>query len=87
MPATRWCSTPTASPKRKTTAGDEYGLARLQTIIEQNGAGCPMQLVDACKQHLDGFRGRNERFDDETLLAIQYAPTALHEHSHRAAVV
>ncbi len=68
-------------------AGDEYGLARLQTIIEQNGAGCPMQLVDACKQHLDGFRGRNERFDDETLLAIQYAPTALHEHSHRAAVV
>jgi hypothetical protein len=45
-----------------------------------------MVLVDACRQQLDGFRGRRERFDDETLLAIQYAPTALHEHSHRVAM-
>ena len=67
--------------------GDEYGRARLQALIEQRGTGCPMQLVDACKQQLDGFRGRSERFDDETLLAIQYAPTALHGHDHRAAVV
>lgn len=67
--------------------GDEYGLARLQAIIQEYCAGCPNHLVDACKQQLDGFRGRKERFDDETLLAIQYAPTALHEHSLRAAVM
>jgi hypothetical protein len=31
-------------------------------------------LIDACKQQLDQFRGRRERFDDETFLAMQYAP-------------
>ena len=31
-------------------------------------------MVDACKQQLAQFRGRRERFDDETFLAIQYAP-------------
>jgi phosphoserine phosphatase RsbU/P len=62
-------------------AGDEYGLARLQTIIEQHGMGCPVQLVDACKQNLNGFRGGRERFDDETLLAMQFAPAAGHTHS------
>jgi len=66
--------------------GDEYGLARLQTIVEEYGAKCPMQLVDACKQNLDGFRGHRERFDDETLLAIQYAPTVHHQHSSHAVV-
>jgi sigma-B regulation protein RsbU (phosphoserine phosphatase) len=66
--------------------GDEYGVARLQAVIEQHCGGCPTKLVDAFKQHLDGFRGRRERFDDETLLAIQYAPTARHEHSHSAVV-
>lgn len=67
--------------------GVEYGRARLQALIELHCGGCPNKLVDTCRQHLDGFRGRRERFDDETLLAIQYAPTARHEHNHRAAVV
>jgi len=66
--------------------GDEYGIERLRAIVEQHCGGCPTKLVDACKQQLDGFRGRNERFDDETLLAIQYAPAAHYEHSHRAVV-
>ena len=66
--------------------GVEYGLARLQAVIEMHGSGCPNKLVDACKEQLDGFRGRSERFDDETLLAIQYAPAAHLEHSHHAVV-
>jgi serine phosphatase RsbU (regulator of sigma subunit) len=35
---------------------------------------CPSKLVQACKQRLAAFRGAEERADDETLLAIQYAP-------------
>jgi sigma-B regulation protein RsbU (phosphoserine phosphatase) len=66
--------------------GDEYGIERLRRVIEENRLGCPMKLVDACKQQLDRFRGRRERFDDETLLAIQYAPAA-HVHTQSPAVV
>ncbi len=65
--------------------GDEYGVERLQRIIEEYQLGCPAQLVGACKQRLDQFRGRRERFDDETLLAIQYAP-AMVQHIQTAVV-
>jgi sigma-B regulation protein RsbU (phosphoserine phosphatase) len=54
--------------------GEEYGVAQLRTQIEQHCSGCANKLVEACKQHLEGFRGRRERSDDETLLAVQYAP-------------
>ena len=33
--------------------GDEYGLERLQRVIEEYRLGCPMKLVGACKQQLD----------------------------------
>ncbi len=55
-------------------AGDEYGVERIKHMIEEHRAGCPVQLVDACKAHLTSFRGGQERFDDETLLAMQFAP-------------
>lgn len=67
-------------------AGDEYGIERLQAVIEKHCSYCPTKLVDVCKQHLDEFRGRHERLDDETLLAIQYSPAAVHHHSHSAVV-
>ena len=67
--------------------GNEYGIDLLRAIVEKHCGGGPIQLVDACKQDLDGFRARGQHLDDETLLAIQYAPTALHSHSHSAAVV
>jgi sigma-B regulation protein RsbU (phosphoserine phosphatase) len=54
--------------------GDEYGLERLQQLVAEHGSACPATLIDACKEHLSGFRGSRERFDDETLLAIQYMP-------------
>lgn len=66
--------------------GDEYGMERLQAIIEKHCSGRPTKLVDACKQNLDGFRGRRERVDDETLLAMQYSPAAVQEHMHHAVV-
>jgi len=54
--------------------GDEYGIERLQKVVGEHRAGCTVKLIDACKQQLHQFRGRRERFDDETFLAIQYAP-------------
>jgi phosphoserine phosphatase RsbU/P len=54
--------------------GDEYGMERLRKVIEKHWLGCPMQLIGACKDHLNEFRGLRERFDDETLLAMQYTP-------------
>jgi len=46
----------------------------LRKVIDDYRAGCTEKLIDACKQQLDQFRGRRERFDDETFLAMQYAP-------------
>ena len=54
--------------------GEEYGLARLSSLIEEHCSKYPRELVGLCREQLMRFRGRRERFDDETLLAIQYAP-------------
>ncbi len=56
-------------------AGEEYGIEALRKLMaEQSPSCCPIALVKACKQGLNAFRGSEERADDETLLAIQYAP-------------
>jgi phosphoserine phosphatase RsbU/P len=57
-------------------AGDEYSAERLRHFIAEKHSCCPSELVNACKQHVAAFRGSRERGDDETLLAIQYTPTA-----------
>jgi len=57
--------------------GDEYGRERLQSLIAEHNSRCPDQLVSECKNRLALFRGGRERMDDETLLAIQYAPAML----------
>jgi sigma-B regulation protein RsbU (phosphoserine phosphatase) len=55
--------------------GEEYGVEALRTLIaEQPPSFCPAALVKVLKQQLAQFRGAVERADDETLLAIQYAP-------------
>ena len=55
--------------------GEEYGVEALRRLVaEQQPPCCPSKLVQACKQRLAAFRGAEERADDETLLAIQYAP-------------
>jgi sigma-B regulation protein RsbU (phosphoserine phosphatase) len=64
--------------------GEEYGVDRLRALVGRHCSACPVQLIDACKNHLNSFRGRRERFDDETLLAIQYAPVAGHSHTASA---
>lgn len=66
------------------SAGIEYGVERLRDVVDQHCSCCAMSLVDACTKHLAEFRGPGERFDDETLLAIQYTPTARQGHRHSA---
>jgi len=56
--------------------GDEYGVERLRSVIAEQRLSPPSELVDAFKQHVAAFRGTRERMDDETLLALQYAPAA-----------
>jgi len=57
--------------------GDQYGIERLRSLVEAQRLECPAKLVGACKDHLAKFRGRRERLDDETILAIQYAPASV----------
>jgi len=54
--------------------GCEYGIERLRQVVDKHRSGCAENLIEACKKNLEEFRGARERFDDETLLAIQYAP-------------
>lgn len=53
---------------------EEYGIEALLSLLGQQQLRKPGSLVQALKQNLTAFRGRAERADDETLLAIQYAP-------------
>jgi phosphoserine phosphatase RsbU/P len=52
--------------------GQEYGVAKLQSLFEDGTLTCPEKVVEACRGCLQEFRGSAERADDETLLAIQY---------------
>jgi len=56
--------------------GEEYGVERLRSLIAGQRLCCPTELVNACKEHVAAFRGTRERADDETLLALRYAPAA-----------
>jgi phosphoserine phosphatase RsbU/P len=55
---------------------DEYGVERLGRFLAERHSCCTAELVDACTEQVAAFRGTRERADDETLLALQYAPAA-----------
>ncbi len=52
--------------------GVEYGIAKLQSLIEERNIWCPEELIASCRDCLQAFRGDGERADDETVLAIQF---------------
>lgn len=65
--------------------GEELGLDRLRDLIRRQGMRVPSEVVDNCRALLDSFRADGERLDDETLLAIQFAPvTAANESTNHA---
>ncbi len=53
---------------------EEYGTEAVVRLLTANPSCHPEKLVQTMKESLKAFRGRAERRDDETLLAIQYAP-------------
>ena len=53
---------------------EEYGVDALVRLISEQRACCPNTFVEILQRDLAAFRGRAQRTDDETLLAIQYAP-------------
>ena len=55
--------------------GEEYGVAKLQTLIQEGRFTCPEEVIEACRDCLKDFRGTAERADDETLLAVQFVGT------------
>jgi phosphoserine phosphatase RsbU/P len=57
-------------------AGEELGMQQIRDFVHQQPSRMPLDLVKNCRALLDGFRGNVERFDDETILAIQFAPAA-----------
>jgi phosphoserine phosphatase RsbU/P len=57
--------------------GVEYGVPKLQALIQESVTQCPGVLVKTCRECLESFRGATERADDETLLAIQYIGSAV----------
>ena len=56
---------------------EEYGIEAVATLVAEPCLRQPNKLVRAVKENLAAFRGHAERIDDETLLAIQYAPKTL----------
>jgi sigma-B regulation protein RsbU (phosphoserine phosphatase) len=54
------------------SSGTEYGVGKLQALIQEKKMWCPEELVASCRDCLNEFRGTAERADDETLLAIQF---------------
>lgn len=57
------------------SGGLEYGVGKLQSLIQERNLWCPEELIASCRDCLSEFRGNTERADDETLLAIQFVGT------------
>ena len=57
-------------------SGEEYGVDAVSELLGQHELLCPARLVETLKRNIANFRAGAERADDETLLAIQYAPAA-----------
>jgi sigma-B regulation protein RsbU (phosphoserine phosphatase) len=50
---------------------DEYGVDRVMTLVRQQAARPPAELIAACLDDLRAFTGTGPRLDDLTLLAIR----------------
>jgi sigma-B regulation protein RsbU (phosphoserine phosphatase) len=54
--------------------GGEYGDHRLSQLLESSHGRGARQLVDACVRDLESFRGGARKVDDQTLVALHFAP-------------
>jgi hypothetical protein len=51
--------------------GGEYGVDRIMTLVRQQAARQPAELIAACLDDLQVFADGGRRLDDLTLLAIR----------------
>lgn len=60
----------------ETEDGDEreYGLERLQSLLQEHAGAPAAELVDACVQDVKAFRGPAAQRDDLTLLLVRRQP-------------
>jgi phosphoserine phosphatase RsbU/P len=54
--------------------GAEYGESRFNQMLENRHGHTSRQLVDACVQDLEMFRAGAHKIDDQTLVAMHFAP-------------
>jgi sigma-B regulation protein RsbU (phosphoserine phosphatase) len=52
------------------SSDEEYGLDRLQRLLERLGPGEPRELIAACLADLDAFRGRGGPLHDDLTLMV-----------------
>ena len=56
--------------------GTEYGTERLRTSINGSSFGHPTEILQTCVDSVAAFRGRADRNDDLTMLALKYTGAA-----------
>lgn len=52
--------------------GDEYGLARVESLVSRHAAKSPENILSACLSEIRDFSGGTRRADDLTLLALRH---------------
>ena len=54
----------------------EYGTERLRSSINGSALGHPTEILQTCIDSVAAFRGRANRNDDLTMLALKYTGAA-----------
>ena len=56
--------------------GDQFGEQQLRKLMHECRSASPKALVESCIRRLNAFQAGNQRLDDRTIMAIQFAPPA-----------
>ena len=54
-------------------AGEEFGEARLEALIDEQGLAAPVNVIDALVTRVVGFCGKAEQHDDMTMMLVSRA--------------
>ncbi|HSM85340.1 MAG TPA: SpoIIE family protein phosphatase [Candidatus Limnocylindrales bacterium] len=55
--------------------GSEYGQQRLGTLLQRCFERGSRQMINDCLEDLLAFRASGQKFDDQTIMVLQFAPT------------
>jgi serine phosphatase RsbU (regulator of sigma subunit) len=59
------------------SAGDEYGIGRVEEVLVAEAGGGARHLVNELKRSLSAFRGAESQSDDLTIVAVSAVPAAV----------